>query len=131
MFAMKAYSMDLRKRVLAAYDSGKYTLQEVARQFEVTTRWIQQLRQRRQREGTIAPYPQNQGRKPAFRGKLLDALNEYVKYHPDATLEEIQEHFAGQVTCSLVAIHYTLKRLGWRYKKKRYAPVNKIETISH
>jgi transposase len=26
-----------------------------------------------------------------------------------------------------VAIHHTLKRLGWRYKKKRYEPVNKTE----
>lgn len=119
--------MDLRKRVLAAYDSGRYTLKQVAEQFQVTTRWIQQLRQRRQGEGTIAPYPQNQGRKPAFRGQQLEALNDFVRGHPDATLEEIREHFSGTVTCSLVAIHHTLKRLGWRYKKKRYEPVNKTE----
>jgi transposase len=127
---MKAYSMDLRKRVLAAYDSGKYTLQQVAERFAVTTRWIQQLRKRREREGTIAPYPQNQGRKPAFSGKLLEELHEFVGRHPDATLEEIREHFAVDVTCSLVAIHYTLKRLGWRYKKKRYVPGNRAEKIS-
>jgi transposase len=126
---MKAYSMDLRKRVLAAYDSGKYTLKQVAERFEVTARWIQQLRQRREWEGTIAPYPQNQGRKPAFRGKQLEELNEFVRRHPDATLEEIRERFAGKITCSLVAIHHTLKRLGWRYKKKRYEPANKAEKI--
>jgi transposase len=129
MFSMQAYSMDLRKRVLAAYDSGKYTLGQVARQFGVTTRWIQQLRQRREQEGTIAACPQNQGRKPAFRGRQLEKLNEFVRDHPDATLEEIREHFAGQITCSLVAIHYALKRLGWRYKKKRYEPVSKAEKI--
>jgi transposase len=126
---MKAYSMDLRKRVMAAYDSGRYTLKDVAERFEVTARWIQQLRQRREREGTIAPHPQNQGRKPAFRGKQLEELNEFVKQKPDATLEEIKEHFTGKITCSLVAIHYTLKRLGWRYKKKRYEPLNKPEKI--
>jgi transposase len=126
---MKAYSMDLRKRVLAAYDSGKYTLQQVSEQFQVTARWIQQLRQRREGEGTIAPYPQNQGRKPAFRGNQLEELNEFVSRHPDATLEEIREHFSEKVTCSLVAIHHTLKRLGWRYKKKRYESVNKAEQI--
>jgi transposase len=129
MLFMKAYSMDLRKRVLAAFDSGKYTLHQVAQRFEVTARWIQQLRQRRQLEGTIAPHPQNQGRKPAFKGKQLEELNEFVRRHPDATLEEIKEHFAGKVTCSLVAIHHTLKRLGWRYKKKHYEPVSRIEQI--
>jgi transposase len=127
---MKAYSMDLRKRVMAAYDSGKYTLKQVAEQFQVTARWIQQIRQRRKLEGTIAPHPQNQGRKPAFRGKQLEELDEFVRDHPDATLEEIKEHFAGKVTCSIVAIHYTLKRLGWRYKKKRYEPANAAEKIS-
>jgi len=53
----------------------------------------------------------------------------FVKRHPDTTLEEIREYFAEKITCSLVAIHYTLKRLGWRYKKKRYEPVNKAEKI--
>lgn len=126
---MKAYSMDLRKRVMSAYDSGRYTLKEVAQRFNVTARWIQQVRQRRKLEGSIAAHPQNQGRKPAFRGKLLEELNEFVKHHPDSTLEEIKEHFAGKITCSLVAIHYSLKRLGWRYKKKRYEPVNKPEEM--
>jgi len=126
---MKAYSLDLRKRVMTAYDSGKYSLKQVAERFEVTTRWIQQLRQRRKLEGSIAPHPQNQGRKPAFKGKLLEELNEFVRGRPDATLQEIKEHFASKIACSLVAIHYTLKRLGWRYKKKRYEPLNKPEKI--
>ena len=126
---MKAYSMDLRKRVMAAYDSGRYTLKQVAERFDVTARWIQQLRRRRQLEGSIAPHPQNQGRKPAFRGKQLEELNEFVQRYPDATLEEIKEHFAEKITCSIVAIHYTLKRLGWRYKKKRYVPVSKTEKM--
>ena len=121
--------MDLRKRVMAAYDSGRYTLQEVAQRFDVTVRWIQQVRHRRKLEGSIAAYPQNQGRKPAFRGKQLEELNEFVRNHPDATLEEIKEHFAGKITCSLVAVHYALKRLGWRYKKKHYKLQNKPEKI--
>jgi transposase len=114
---------------LAVYDCGQYTLKQVAEQFQVTTRWIQQLRQRRELDGSIAPYPQNQGRKPAFRGVELSQLNDFVKTHPDATLEEIRDYFSGKVNCSLVAIHHTLKRLGWRYKKKRYEPVNKPEKM--
>ena len=126
---MKAYSMDLRKRVLAVYDCGQHTLKQIAERFQVTTRWIQQLRQRRELEGCIAPHPQNQGRKPAFRGVELAQLNDFVKKHPDATLEEIKEQFSGKVNCSLVAIHHTLKRLGWRYKKKRYEQANKAEKM--
>jgi transposase len=129
MFFMKAYSIDLRKRVLSAYDSDKYSLNQIAKQFQVTTRWIQKLRQQRQQEGSIAPKPQNQGRKPAFRDKHLQQLDDFVKRYPDATLEEIRESFADRVNCSIVTIHNTLKRLGWRYKKNRYEPVSKTEKM--
>ena len=129
MFSMKAYSIDLRKRVLGAYDSDKYSLGQIAEQFQVTIRWIQKLRRQREREGTIAPRPQNQGRKPAFRGTDLELLDDFVRENPDSTLEEIKEHFFGQVDCSVVAIHHALKRLGWRYKKNRYEPANKIEKM--
>ena len=130
MFSMKAYSMDLRKRVLAAYDSGKYSLSRIAADFQVTTRWIQKLRQRRDREGTISPRPQNSGRKPAFRGKDLERLDDFVKENPDSTLEEIKQHFSGRVNCSVVAIHNALKHLGWRYKKNRYEQVSRTEKMS-
>ena len=126
---MKAYSIDLRKRVLSAYDSKKYTLKQIAEQFQVTTRWIQKLRQQREQEGSIAPRPQNQGRKPAFRGKLLQELDDFVNKHSDATLEEIRQYFEGRVDCSIVAVHNALKRLGWRYKKNRYEPVSKTGKI--
>ncbi len=129
MLFMKAYSIDLRKRVLAAYDSGRYSLNRIAEQFQVTTRWIQKLRRQRTRDGSIAPRPQNQGRKPAFRDKQLQELDDFVKKHSDATLEEIREYFAGSVNCSIVAVHNALKRLGWRYKKKRYEPASKTEKM--
>ena len=86
MFFMKAYSIDLRKRVLATYDSGKYSLNQIAEQFQVTTRWIQKLRQRRKQEGSIAPKPQNSGRKPVFKGKNLERLEQFIKAHPGAEL---------------------------------------------
>ena len=129
MFFMKAYSIDLRKRVLAAYDSGKYSLGHIAEQFQVTTRWIQKLRQQRKQEGTIAPRPPKKGRKPVFQGKNLEKLERFIIAHPDATLEETKQHFSGVVECSIVAIHNTLKRLDLRYKKKRYMPASKTERM--
>ena len=110
-----------------AYDSEKYSLGQIARRFQVTTRWIQKLRQQSELEGTITPRPQNQGRKPAFRGDDLEQLDGFVKENPDSTLEEIKEHFSAKVNCSVVAIHNALKRLGWRYKKKRYEQVSRTE----
>jgi transposase len=93
--------------------------------FSVSTFWIRKLLRQRRETGDISPQPQNQGRKPVFYGANLQKLDAFVTAHPDATLEEIKEHFSGTVDCSIVAIHATLKRLEWNYKKKRYMHLSK------
>jgi len=126
---MKAYSIDLRERVLAACDSGPNTIKHVACQFKVSTRWIYKLKQQRQLQGTISPRGHGGGRKPAFYGKDLEALDKYVSNHPDATLREIKEFFASTVKCSIQAVANALKRLEWRFKKNRYVRVSKTEKM--
>jgi len=122
---MKAYPIELRKRVLHAVDSGMETRDQIAAMFSVSTFWIYKLLRQRKDIGDISPQPQNQGRKAVFAGANLQKLDAFVTAHPDATLEEIKEHFSGTVDCSIVAIHATLKRLGWNYKKKRYMRLSK------
>jgi transposase len=129
MFYMKTYPIELRNRVLDAIEKRLGTQEQIANTFSVSAIWIRKLLHRKRATGSIDPLPRTQGRKPAFSGAYLTELNGFVKNHPDATLEEIQEHFSGKVACSLVTIHNTLKRLGWHYKKKRYEPANKAEKI--
>jgi transposase len=122
---MNTYPIELRRRVLKAVDNNLGTQQKIADTFSVSAIWIRKLLQRRRETGSIEPLPRTQGRKPAFKGANLEQLNDFVEANPDATLEEIREYFSGTVDCSIVAIHNALKRLGWRYKKKRYEPVSK------
>ena len=77
---------------------------------------LKKLLVQRKATGSIAPLPRP-GYPPAFSGTLLERLDEFVRQHPDATLAEIREHFASEVCCSLVTVHQTLKRLGFRRKK--------------
>src|SRR5271154_1220215 len=58
---MRAYSMDLRERVMAALDEGESSL-EVASRLGVHDSWVRKLRRRRDRTGTIAPAPHGGGR---------------------------------------------------------------------
>ena len=51
---MQAYSMDLRKRVLADSDAGMPTKQ-VAEKYGVSGAWVRWLKQRRRETGEIAP----------------------------------------------------------------------------
>ena len=122
---MKAYSIDLRERVLAACDEDKHAITHIAREFKVSTRWIYKLKQQRHKEGTISPRGHGGGRQPAFYGKDSLALDEYIGKQPDATLQEIQRHFNSRVSCSIQAVANALKRLGWHYKKNRYELASK------
>ena len=51
---MESYSMDLRRRVLAACEAGRKTGQ-VAQQFGVSPSWVRRLKQRKRETGDIAP----------------------------------------------------------------------------
>src|SRR5262249_58104156 len=58
---MKAYSQDLRDRVVRACDEGWGTRQQVADVFGVSTAWIRRLLQRRRETGSFAAKPRGGG----------------------------------------------------------------------
>ena len=116
--------MDLRDRVVSACDAGELTREEIAEEFGVTARWIRQLLQRRRETGGYDPKGHGGGRLAAFGAVALKRLERLVRQQPDATLAELRER--SGVDCSLVTMHNTLKRLGYRRKKRRSGRLNKI-----
>jgi len=121
---MSAFSMDLRERVVSAYDSGEGTMESLAERFKVSYSWVKKILRRRRETGSMAPL-RIKGRKPAIEGAKVERLHELLKQFPDITLTDLRE--ALEVSCSLVAIHYTLKRLGYRRIKKHYVLPNRID----
>ena len=121
---MKPYSLDLRHRIVDACDSGEWTRAEIAEQFGVSVAWVYRLLQRRQRDGTCASRGHRGGHPPAFSKPLLNQLGHAVRQQPDATLSELRERCG--VDCSLVTVHNTLKRLGYRRKKRPSGQLSKI-----
>jgi transposase len=117
---MKAYSMDLRERVVAACDRGEGTREEIARRFRVGIAWVYRLLQRRRETGSIEPKPHGGGQKPAFDPPAAERLRQAVADRPDATLEELRE--AIGVACGTSAVHRALEKLGLPRKKSRYGP---------
>lgn len=124
---MKAYSMDLRKRVLAMCDRGHTTL-EVARVFEVSEAWVRRLKQRRREEGIIGPRPCGGRRHGHFDPARLEQLQGWLRQHPDATLQWLLARVEREMglRCSIMAVCRAVKKLGWSLKKKRFEPTNKI-----
>jgi transposase len=120
---MRAYSMDLRDRVVSACEAGDLTRREVAAEFGVTTRWIRQLVRRQRETGDYGPKGHGGGRSAAFDASALRRLERLVRQQPDATLAELRERCG--VDCSLVTVHNTLKRLGYRRKKRPSGQLSK------
>ena len=65
---MKAYSLDLRERVVAACAKPETRIHQVAAQFGVSTSFIDKLLRRQRTTGSVAALPPKSGPAP-----LLDA----------------------------------------------------------
>ena len=116
--------MDLRTRILAAYDSGEGTRQEIADRFMVSLGMVKKLIQQRKATGDIAPRHHYSGRKPKITADHRQQLKKLIARKPDLTLEQLRD--ALGVECSLPALHYVLKDLGLTYKKRRFARASRI-----
>lgn len=121
---MKAYSIDLRQRVVAAYDAGEGTQEQLAARFAVSYSWVRKILRRRRDTGSIEPKPHGGGHAKAFDAEAGDRLRQAVRDEPDATLAELAG--ACGVACSPSAVHQTLDRLGITRKKSRGGRPSKI-----
>jgi len=114
----RAYSMDLRSRVLKDADAG-LSSKQLAERYHVSRAWVDALKQRRRDTGLISARPQTK-----FRGRVLSAAEEtrlatLVLARPDATLQQLREALptrAGLATIwrALGRLEFTLKKNGTR-----------------
>jgi len=110
---MKAYSMDLRERVLADSDDGMSTA-EVAEAHRVSTAWVRRLKQRRRETGEVAPRVARPGPPPILAGDA-DRLRQVVRANPDRTAAEYRQLLG--TTAAVVTVWRALRRLGLTHKK--------------
>jgi putative transposase len=61
---MKAYSIDLRQKVIDAYNNQEGSLRQLAKRFSVSLSFVQRLLKRYHQSGTVEPKPHGGG-KPA------------------------------------------------------------------
>ena len=113
---MAPYSLDLRKRVLRAWDGGM-AAEVVAATYDVSRAWVHRLVQRRRETGSIEPRKQTK-----FRGRALSTAQEerlvnLITARPDATLSELRD--ALPTAAGLTTLWRAIERLGLSVKKNR------------
>ncbi len=125
---MKTLSLDLRERIVAAYDDGEGTRGQIARRFKVSEGMVKKLLQQRRRTGDLAPRHRYSGRKPKITQQHRRALRQVVSEQPGSTLKELRD--AVGLCCTIQAVHYVLEDMGLTYKKRRSGRVSRIVTTS-
>jgi transposase len=111
---MKAYSTDLRGRVLAASEGGMGTA-EAAETFAVSESWVRRVKQRFRDGGEVAPRtPARRGPAPVLADQS-DRLRAAARDHPGLTAAGYRDRLG--LTASVVTVWRALRRLGLTHKK--------------
>src|SRR5208337_3022827 len=115
----KAYSDDLRRRFLSAYEGGEGTLEELAKRFMVSLPYGKKLRCQFQRNGQMERVEQQRGTPRKLLEEPREQLRRWLLAVPDLTLEQLREKLDQErgLTISRAQIARALKRMGLIRKK--------------
>lgn len=118
---MQAYSVDLRERVVSAYEKGGGTLAEIAAQFSVGQTFVKKMLRQKRETGSLERLPQRAGVKKKLSDSQRQWLAQQVKAVPDITLGELQEQLGEEesVQVSQATICRELQALRLPRKKSR------------
>ena len=123
----KAYSNDLRRKLLEAYDRGEGSLRELAERFGVSSPYAWKISAQRKRTGQVERVEQRHGPESKVTGAVEQRLRTWVRQQPDLTLAEIQERLweTARLPVSVARVWQVLRRLKLRLKKSHSTPPNK------
>lgn len=113
-------SLDLRQRVIAAYQAGEGSQRQLAERFQVSLSFVRDLMRRYRSAGTVEPKPHGGGAIAKLEASQLPIVKALVEAQPDALLEELCERFAEKtaVNVSGSTMQRAVQSLGLSVKKK-------------
>lgn len=116
----KAYSDDLRCKLLEAYEAGRGTLRDLAEVFRVSWGYTKKIRGHQLRTGQKERPAQSQhGPVSCVTAEVQQQMRTALRQQPDMTLAEMQERIqqSSGVRLSRSLTWLWLQRLGLRHKK--------------
>jgi transposase len=116
----KPYSVDLRKRIIHAYESGEGSQAEIAEKYQVGKATVERYWRLYQEKGDVLPNLEKPGRPSSIGEKDVSKIKAWIEAKPDITLNELKSRYnalkgsaVGQTT-----IHRLLVKRGFKRKKK-------------
>jgi transposase len=117
---MRAYSLDLRTRVVRAYEQGEGSISEVAARFGVGTAFVKKMLRQWRATGDLAPLAHGGGKPASLNSRHRRLLKRKVREQADISLSELQGLLDEQesVQVHVSTISRALAGLGLPLKKR-------------
>jgi transposase len=118
---MKAYSLDLRQRVVSAYEQGEGSISEIASRFGVCPAFVKKMLRQWRESGDLSPRPHGGGKPKSLTERQQRLLRRKVRDEGDISLAELQSFLAEResVEVHVSTISRALSALGLPLKKSR------------
>jgi transposase len=113
------HGLDLRIRIVDAYEGGEGSIREVAERFSVSPGTVQSYLKLKRQTGGLEPHPVSGGVAPLIGDDDLEKVRQLVEEQPDATEEELAFALADKhaIAVSRPTMGRALQRLGFTRKK--------------
>lgn len=126
---MKAYSLDLRSKVLKVWKNKEFSIREIASRFDINKSTVQRYIKLFKETGALDRRPRKNLHLIKIGLKEQQFLKKMVNKKPEVSLKELQQklklRLRVSVTQAAICIH--LKKLNLSRKKKPLTQRNKIQ----
>ncbi len=109
---MKAYSLDLRQKIVDTYLNEEISQRQLATRFRVSKSFIIKLLKQYRETGEIKPLAHGGGARLKVNSEQLEILAKILEDNNDATLEELCQIFEAKT--SLTISRATMGRMSQR-----------------
>lgn len=131
---MKAYSLDLRQKIVDTYSEGEISQRQLAKQFRVALSFIEKLLKQYRETESIAPKIRRQQTPTKLNQEQLNVLSSIVSENNDATLAELRILLEKQtgVLIGRSTLDRMLRLLNLNRKKKHCTQTKKrLKEFNH
>ena len=124
----RAYSDDLRRKLLEAHQQGEGSLEQLAARFRVSVSWAKGISATRRRTGRMERPPAGpRGPRSKLTEQVRQQLREWIAAQPDLTLMEMQRRLDRDLSLavSIGRLWAVLQEMRLPLKKSHSMPPNR------
>lgn len=117
---MLPYSIDLRERVVLAYEEGLETIAEIAERFVVGQTFVKKMLRQKRETGSLQIKPRRHGPAKRLSAKDHQWLRRLIEKEPDLTIDVLRERLIEKrgLTLSRATVGRAVQSLDLPLKKR-------------